>query len=792
VSLPIRFACLVVAASLLAPQAFANDDEKGYEPYEGYRLDWSGTFLLHLRDFESPADDDDVTGFFDLHEFTRNKDEQPSVGFGLGEFDLDLFAEEETPLLQLRLDSPTSNLNFSGQTFRIDEFFLNQRAELFARPRGLELDLDYRRMLNDEMRVYPNPTDQTGALGFGEAIATRFNDDTSADDRFFVRRGRIGGELRVRPWELFEWQRTALTGFLSEAAIRGGYEERKGKRQLRYLLGFSDGVDPVAPGNALWRGITGEVDQRVDDAGAGLVFSPGGLFTLAVDFDHQRFRNQAPTIFQTRIRGFDPGNIGAGFGFDQIPNTLDDQGLRTVGFIPETDRSTGSVRMSARLGERAVIHGGLQLSSLDQEGDLSPFQEIAGLRDNKVVFYSGNLAADFELMEALSLNAFYKFDRRSNRLPRDTDYFNGVNGTQIDPFLEDVRRDHAGVELVYRFLPMNLVAAGWRGLWVDRDLAFASPFDPRCLTATSCTLPGLVGPNLAILADNAVVHEETRMYTFYLRTALRPIAGLQLSGEGGYRNAPETGYSRELDDLRYAQIRSSYVLPLKTPVTLSFFGRAQRGENHDFTLQTVRSVFRNGEVEREFSPPRDRDFERDGFSWGLTLTGSPHRALTLFASGFQHRDDQDIDLFRSTELRYQEPFALFNTFVDLDFFKDTALRYRSDHTTLILGGTVELGKRTETSVAYTFTRTNAALRSDGLTANTLDGWSRIRGDIHRVQFEIGHWLRDGLRVSFGYNFDQYRDRAGTPTGVGSAAPFDPSTSVHTFVFGVTLNSDLRR
>ena len=240
-----RFALLLVAVSLLAPPAFANDDEEEYEPYEGYRLDWSGTFQLRLKDFESPADDDDVTGFFDLHEFTRNKDESPTVEFGFSKFDLDLFAEEETPLLQFRLRSPTSNLNFSGGTFQIDEFFLNQRADLFARPRGLALDLDYRRMRNDEMRVYPNPTDQTGALMYGDAIATRFNDDTSSDDRFYVRRGRIGGELRIRPWELFDWEQPALSGLLSEIAIRGGYEERNGKRQLRYLLGFSDGVDPV-------------------------------------------------------------------------------------------------------------------------------------------------------------------------------------------------------------------------------------------------------------------------------------------------------------------------------------------------------------------------------------------------------------------------------------------------------------------------------------------------------------------------------------------------------------------
>jgi hypothetical protein len=784
-SLPVRLAVILVATSLLAPPAFANDDED-YEPYEGYRLDWSSTFQLRLRDFDSPADDDDVTGFFDLHEFTRNKDEQPTVDFGLSAFDLDLFGEEETPLVQFRLRSPTSNLNFSGGTFQIDEFLLNQRAELFARPRGLALDLDYRRMRNDEVRVYPNPTDQTGQLMLGDAIATRFNDDTRDDDRFFVRRGRIGGELRARPWELFTGEQGLVGGFLSEIAIRGGYEERKGQRQVRYLLGFSDGVDPVPPGNVLWRGITSKVDQRVSDGGASLVFAPGGLFTLAVDFDHQSFRNHASTIFQTQINRLDPNHIGAGPGFDQIPNTLDDQSLRTIGFIPETDRTTGSIRFNARIGERAVIHGGLQISRLDQEGDRTPLQEIAGLRGNKVLFYSGNLAADLEITDAFSVNAFYKFDHRSNKLPRDTGNLSLRDWIQVDPFLKSIRQNRAGVELVYRFLPMNTVAVGWRGLWIDRKLKFADAFHPNCLTVTSCTLPGPVGPNLAILPDNTVINEETRMYTLYVRAALRPISGLQLSGEGGYRNAPDTGYSRELDDLRYGQLRTSYVLPLERPVTLSLFGRAQHGENDDFTAQPTpaRSVLRNGQVERAFVPPRDRDFERDGFSWGATLTGSPCDRVTLFASGFQHRDNQDIDLYRSTVLRYEEPFALFNTFVDLDFFKDTKLRYRSDHSTLILGGSYQIAKRTDLSLAYTFTRTNARLRSDGMTSNTLDGWSRFRSDIHRVQIEIGHWLRNGLRVSFGYNFDQYRDRTRVPSGVGSADPFNPSTHVNTFIHRV--------
>lgn len=792
-SFPSRLAVSLVAASLLlAPPVFAYDDEEEeYEPYEGYRLNWSSTFEVRLRDFDSPADDDARTGFFDLHEFTRNKDAQPTLDIGLSDFDLDLFGEEETPLIQFRLRSPTSNLNVSGGTFQVDKFFLNQRAELYARFRGLALDLDYRRMRNEEMRVYPNPTDQTGELGLQQAIATRFTDDTSDGDRFYVRRGRIGGELRARPGELFTGEREPLGGFLSEIALRGGWEERNGKRQTRYLLDFSDGSAPFPPFNVLWRGIASDVDQDVRDAGASLVISPRGLFTLAFDFDHQRFRNRASTLFQTQINRLDP-NIGAGPGFDQMPNTLDDQGLRTIGFIPDTNRTTGSVRLNTRIGKRAVIHGGLQISQLDQAGDRTPFQELAGLQDNKVRFYSGNLAFDLKVVDGVSVNAFYKFDHRSNKLPRATEYFNQSNGTQVDPFLKSLRRQRAGTELVYRFMPMNLVAAGWRGEWIDRDLQFATAFNPDCLTSTSCTLPARIAPNQAILQDNTVIYRRTHTNTFYVRTALRPFRGFQFSGEGGYRDAPDTGYIRELDDLRYGHVRTSYSFPWKRPITVSFFGRAQHGENVDFSAQPTRSVFANGQVEREDLPARTRDFQRNGFTWGATLTGAPFDRVTLFASVFQHRDNQTFFLFRSTELRYQEPFALFNTFVNLDFFKDSKLRYRSDNKTLVLGGTLRIAERTDMSVSYTFTRSDTHFRNDVLTARRLDEWSRIRNDTHRIQFTIGHQIREGLRVHMGYDFDSYLDRTPIPTGVGSADPFDPSTHVNTVRFGVTLNSDLLR
>jgi hypothetical protein len=282
-----RLGVLLAATWFVAGVTFADED---------LEFEWSGTLELRLQDFESPVDDDDKTGFFDQYEFTRNKDDEPTIEIGLSEFDLDLFGARETPRLQFRLRSPTSNLSVSGGGLTMAESFLNQEGKLYGRLPGLALDLDYRRLRTEELRVWND--------------AGWLTDDTAPDDRFYVRRSRIGGELRIRPRELLTGERGALADFLSEIALRGGVEERKGRRQTR---------------TSFLNQLTTELDQHVRDGGAGLVFNPAGLFTLALDFDHQRF----------------------------IEDALPDQGTgQTIAFIPDTDRTTGTLRLNPQQPRR--------------------------------------------------------------------------------------------------------------------------------------------------------------------------------------------------------------------------------------------------------------------------------------------------------------------------------------------------------------------------------------------------------------------------------------------------------
>jgi hypothetical protein len=416
--------------------------------------------------------------------------------------------------------------------------------------------------------------------------------------------------------------------------------------------------------------------------------------------------------------------------------------------------------VNARLGERAVVHGGFQATSLKQQGNRTPLQRQEDLDTNKLRFYSGSLATDVVITDDISANAFVKFDQRSNRIDRDTDLFNESDGSQVVPFLDRIRSFKGGAELVYRLRRMNQLALGFKGEWTDRDLDFATP-------------AGFLGN--AILPSSAIFDDDTRSYSGYARYVLRPLSGLRLSGEFGFKGSPETSYIRELDDAVYWQTRASYTPRLSKPVTLSFFTRGKSGKNHD-----IAQLGESGGSE-------DRDFDRTTYSVGGTLTGSPHQKVTLFGSAFYHSDDQDYAFVRSTDLRSFEA----SPFVTVDFFKDQGFDYRSDLTVLAAGGSLRITERTDSAVTYSYTRSKVRFLSNGATATTISDSSRVRSDIHRLEVDLGHWFTDGLRVSTGYRFQRYNDHSPV-TGAGVVSPFNLDTDQHTVVIGVTLNDDLFR
>jgi len=717
------------AADEEATDEEAEDEDAEDEDAEGLKLRWSLTPMGQYRWIESDEDDDDVTGFFDQYEFVPNKSSDFPFEIGLRDASLDLLGAGDTPLLQFRLESPTSNLGVSGS--QIADPFFNQRALLLGRVPGLDFDLRYRRMRTEETRLFPN-TAGAGLL---------FDDRSGSDERFDRERTGFAAELRARVDELFEPLEGLGEIAAPELSLRGGYQARDGDRQLRFL------VDPTNS----WIGLAQGRDQEVGDVGGGLLLSPGRLFTVAVDFDHQRFRENESAILQSSLGG-------------AIPAT--DQ---TIAFIPDTDRYTGTARLRGRIGERAVLEGGFQISMLEQVDDLTPFQSAAGLRDNRLYYYSANFTADAALFGPVSANAFFKFDQRENDIDRDTSLFGDDNGTQVDAFVDRWTRLFGGLEAVYRLNSANRLALGGRFESIDRNLDFASSGCPP--------LPCFP----VILPVNALVDDDSESYTVYASARLRALRRIGVSGELGYRTAPDTGYGTDLDDYVYGKLRASYTLPLERSVVLSLFAQGGTGENRNQVM-----VGGGGLGTPPTGPDVRRHFERYDWLVGLTANASPWDPLGLFASFFVSQDAQDYELALSSLQRYVQPLAPV-------FFSNAGVTdYENQLWSVVLGTHYQLDDRTDASLSYAFTHASTSYSAGGSPQlGLIDENAKIDSDIHGAELELGRWLSEGLRILAGYRFEYYDDETRLPESVQSAVvPFDLNATRHTVTLGVTLTSAL--
>jgi hypothetical protein len=612
----------------------ANEPDEAEEPDRELR--WSSTIFGQLKGIHSDLDDNGTGGFFDQYEFTANKDASAPLELGVREASFD-WVEDREPLLQLRYESPTSNLGVSGS--ELDDAFFNQRALLLGRLGAFQLDLDYRRLRTEELRVYPETEAGGGALPF--------TDFTNSSNRFYRERTGFLTELRWRAYETFGEDNEPVAWLAPELAFRGGYDRRDNKHQLRTILD---------PGND-WLAVAERQGHEVGDAGVGMIVAPGGFFTMVVDYDYQEFNTDNAVLD------------------DSLPFASTS---RSLGFVPSTERNTGQVSLQSRFGERAVVTAGFQATVLEQQDPDTPAQDAVDFGRNKTIVYSTQVSGDVQLAQDLSANTHFKYVYRDHDIDRSTSLFNPRNGTQVDEFLETFQRVDAGAEALYRLNRKTKLALGVELLWIDRDLEFAPP--------------GL--GNRVILPENALVDDETLMWTLYGKLDWRPWRGLGIRTELSYRIAEDTGYVTDLDDFFQGRFRANYVVPIERPTNLSFYVRGGTGENSDFSMVEGLGPDPPG-------PSVGRDYERAYWSLGLSGDTALRKDVTLFASFFYSQDHQSDDLLLSDVQRY------FQESVPLTFQSQGSLDFETNELGIVLGTQIWFSDRTDGGASYSFTQAHA-------------------------------------------------------------------------------------
>ncbi|HPG28512.1 MAG TPA: hypothetical protein PLW10_22970, partial [Myxococcota bacterium] len=481
-----------------------------------YEVRWSASVAAAFHKLATREADEDVTGFFDQYRFTPDKGDAATPEIGVTDALVDVYDEEQMPILRLRLRSPTSNFGVAPPDS--DHPFLNQHVLVQSGTRGIFLDVAYDRLRTEDLRRFPNPT--------GSALT--LTDLTAPRDRFYKERTGFDGTIRIRPNETVIDSGGLLAALNGEASLRGAYQSRSGRRQRAFLL---------SPTND-WLSLRQNLSQDVGTIGGSLTISPRGLFTLALDLDHQRFREGASTLTD--------GRLGSPFPASN----------RAIGFVPDTDRTTGALQIRRRFGRRAELRIGIQTSLLEQASGRTPEQRSTRFGDNWLLFTSANVVGELQITRKLSANAFVKYDERRNEIDRSSPLFNPSGGTQVGEFVKKLRRVSAGSELVYAILGGNRISLGATVETVDRDLDFVD-----------------AAPAQAITPANALVADHTRMITTYVRTQLQPLRGLHLRAALNYREAPETGYVIDLDKYLFGNASASYAFSLSRPVMISLFAQ---------------------------------------------------------------------------------------------------------------------------------------------------------------------------------------------------------------------------
>ncbi|MEN8183619.1 MAG: hypothetical protein ABFS46_13910 [Myxococcota bacterium] len=709
----------MAAALLWAPGAGANDLE-----FRG-----EGTLGLQLYDLESPFDSDDFSSFFDQYRYIRDKGKDVPFYLGIPQLDVGWFREDDTPLVRLVGWNPWA---------------LNERAELFLDWQRLGLDLDYRRYRSDVLCLYPIGTGQGSGLG------TQFNwdvlcDDAAADvpgrapapgaldtnDGLWNQRIGIGGELSLRLDDLdigMPW--------LRELQLFSRYGRHKGETQDRFLLDEREEVFPLSR----FRGNRRELDQRVTTVGGGLVFSPRDVLTGAFDVSFERFREDAPVVTLESLAqstpGFDPTFCGT---FDRSACA------RAFHFVPDTDRLSGSLDLRGELGP-AVLTGGATYSHLEQAGTRSPLQRDLDLGEPEVDTWSLQGAFDVPLTEMLGLNGFAKFSRRSYDAVDDADYRQLAPPGQVDPIYDGRNELDAGLELSAAPVLGTVVALGYRYERVDRTLDFAEP-------------PLVIQPEFNLM------NEDSRSHLIYARARARLWRRLQLSGELGWKWAPEVTYARDLERALLAEGRLSYLLPRPIPITFSIFGDLETGDNDEIFVYGA-------------SPGsgRKKQYERTEWNLGATISAVPAEDLVLFGTFTRGVDEERFAHLRSTIPRFFGPLGL-------EFFLDSKPTYESDVNTLALGGSYPLTPALDLSLTSSVTWVEVDFEGSGSTPDVLARTNDIQARISSAELLLGYQLRPGLRLGVGYRWDDFdQDHQHEPLGL--------DTTVQTLSFDVTVDLGL--
>jgi len=703
-----RFIAPLWLLSIAGPVGSASDDS----------LAWEGFAELGVRfaKQDEPFGDDGLTGFFDQYGALRYSD-GVAWSFSPLELDLGLRRQDGTRLLD------------SG-VWSVGPW--SQRGQLHVDWRGLDFDLDGFRFRSEDLRLFPSGTDQDGALGLFPVFGSRYTPDVPSSNplgrgsTFFVRRNHLDSGLAWRP-EGFGVPPSVLRA----VEVTGHWGARSGFNQDRFLL--DDIREPTTRGNERFRGNRRRLDQRVIGGGGRAVLVPIPGWTAVFGGDFEAFRERAaPVTF---------GSLGA--SNPQLTPGTPAEAAREFFFVPDTNRSSGSLRIAGRFGRVAVAAGGSAVR-LEQVGGLSSLQQLNGAPATALTRYAATLSVQAPLGGATDVGGFLRYRDRHNDMDLATfDRINPPDG-HVDPFLRRRRSVEGEIEFRARPWAKLRLRTGYRARFVHRTLRFSSQFES-------------LRPGTNLQGPDSLTHE------LYLGSRTQWLGRFSLKGEVGLEHAPRVSLPRDFESAVRIEAGASGTLGAPIPVALAASGRWQRGVNRQTLLRS-----------EDPDGSRRKRFERSRWSFLVSAFATPAPGTQLSAAFVQERDGQRFRHIRSDLPRLFGPEAV-------RFYIDSNPEATSDIKTFTVGIDRLLTRSLSLRVGAALTWVDYGLEPNSNTALRIGAMTRFRDRILSLDTDLRYEPEPGVWFGLGYRLDDYHQ------GI-VRAPLDFSGRTHllTLSLGIDL------
>lgn len=694
---------------------------------DGHHVVAEATLGSQFYVIDPPYDTSNVAGFFEQYRYIR--DQGATLPYFLDLVHLNAGIQRADQTYLLRLERWTRNA-------------LNSNGYLSLDWQGLDLDLDYRRYRSDSLRFFPKGT-WGGETPVPDAYGVQYHSDLcpptptsispcasspfglepsdvfGANNRIFVNRQSVGGELALRP-----------EGFgrnlplLDELRTYARYETRQGYRQDSFVLAtpLENASGNLAQG---FRGNRRKLDQSVTTAGATLVASPLGLFETSLSFDFQEFREQAPVVTLNTLA---------------VPNVSPaPPGLeRAFFFVPDTNRFTGTLQITKQT-ETLVFNAGVSAARLEQSGRFSPLQSYYGLCenrgascDNAITLVSAHVDASIPLPGQINLATWLKYTYRDSDEARQAflaDAFSVLgSGFQESPYIQERNEARGGLEFSVRPVRGMQFGLGYRFDWVNRDLLFPST-DP---------LPLGIQPAVALIKPKSFDSE------VYFRFRLRLLRSLRLSGEMSGAWASEVAYPNDLSEAFRMRLRGNYSLAhrFSWPVSIALTGHVLDGKNDAFPLP--KSLPGAG---------RTNHFEKTEWGYDLTVTAVPKEAWVMFATFSQSVAEQSFGYVRTDFARYLDGL------IPINFYIDSFPEYKSNVKSLTFGTSVTAWQRLRSDFSASLTWVDVGSRGDPDVGSNVGGLinqaNRIQDRIFTLDTDLEYQISESVSVGAGYRFQQF-------------------------------------